>query len=196
MNFLRLRRTPKLAVPKHETDTFFVDTDGVFKKMAPDGTVSEVGGGGGGGSSVITRQTMVNGSDVTINNGSTQELLWDGNSTGDELLDVTDPLSPAVVDTGVYAVSVAVNVDAAMTADGVYYVRFRLDLNGDVAEIRAVSAPAVTASIAEVSFPLVLSMTRYIHAGIDGGLSVRVTNKDGTQNLPFYLASAIIQRLS
>jgi hypothetical protein len=52
MNFLRLRRTPKLAVPQRDTDIFFVDDDGVFKKMAPDGTVSEVGSGGGGGGGI------------------------------------------------------------------------------------------------------------------------------------------------
>lgn len=58
MNFLRLRRTPKLAVPKHETDTFFVDADGVFKKMGPDGSVVEVGSGGGGGSVPYVRLAL------------------------------------------------------------------------------------------------------------------------------------------
>lgn len=62
MNFLRLRRTPKLAVPKHETDTFFVDADGVFKKMGPDGSVTLVGSGGGGGSTpvLLASRTLTN----------------------------------------------------------------------------------------------------------------------------------------
>jgi hypothetical protein len=33
-------------LPQHETDIFFVDTDGVFKKMAPDGAVTSVAGAG------------------------------------------------------------------------------------------------------------------------------------------------------
>lgn len=78
MNFVRLRRTPKLAVPKHETDTFFVDAAGVFKKMAPDGTVSEVGGGGGSLPDPIIEPVVIQPTDDSVTLLSVKDAVGDG----------------------------------------------------------------------------------------------------------------------
>jgi hypothetical protein len=144
----------------------------------------------GGGSAAPTTHGVYNSSaSVTIADAGQSLLLIDQQASGDDVLDLTDPVGPIVRAAGSYAVAVEVSPDDEITAGGTFYVTLIL-AGGDVT-LHASSAPAVTTRLT----PYVLTSATYYFAA-DDFLGVRVRNNDGAATRGFTVNTLAIQRLS
>ncbi len=137
---------------------------------------------------IQTREKLA-GDPVTIANSSLGRLTWDTKVSGSDLLDLTDPELPAVVDAGVYSVTVWV-YPTALTATGTYLATLILDSGAQDADTSASSAPSVLGNdTPNVS----LSATYYIPAA--GVIELQVSNISGASE-DFTMATGLVQRLS
>ncbi len=81
----------------------------------------------------ITRERL-SGNAVTVAAGNSGNITWNTSNGPSSLLDVTNPATPVIVTTGVYAVAISVYPDALPTP-GSCRLRLLLDLNGEDVEV-------------------------------------------------------------
>lgn len=154
--------------------------DGVAASDAA--TVGQLGGGG-----VHTREIVVSNPAVSIGNGSFAKLTWDDVQFGDTLLDLTDPENPAVLTTGIYAVTCYVTSTAALTAGGTYIAELDITTTDTSLTVQGTAAAGVLPSTVTVGVTWYLQATTV--------LSVTVVNEDGASSRDFLL-SAYVQRIA
>lgn len=159
-----------------DTTTYYVQFGGAW---------FTIGGGGGGGS---TAREKLTGSAVTIPAGTDALLTFDS-SSGDTVVDLTDPSHPAIIDSGVYVVGLYVGETTPMIPADSYLSILSLDAAGENAQI------AGTTTVGADSFPNgPLTLAYYIVAG--GTITLDVFNQSLTNDYDFNVASCVIQRIS
>lgn len=145
----------------------------------------------GGGSQPLGSEA-VGGNQTSVANGASGALEW-AFSFGDELLDLTDPTTPTVVDAGVYLVSVSIQPGTDMTDAGWFSAALTLDSTGDIWPAGVTEdGPAAAAGHTKPS--VAVSFCWYIPAG--GALNVTVANNDGVQDLDFTIEGGSVVRLT
>lgn len=190
-DWLRLKRG-RIPRARHGQSALYVDGEGVLKLRDSEGTDAEVGAGGGD-PSALRRGTFSAEDSVEIANNGLAPLGWaDNESEGGPVLDLTNPLQPAVIVAGVYTVTAWVSV-TAMTDGGYFEVTLDLDFSGEGAStISAMSRPATTG---DPSAPFCLvSDTYYIPAG--GTIRLLARSRDGASAQDFAIESASVQQVA
>jgi hypothetical protein len=149
-----------------------------------DGTYTPAAGGS------PTTHAEYDGFAVTIASGASGDLTWDEGPFGDNLLNLTVPAAPTIITAGVYAVSVNVRPNTAMTAGGFYRVKLDLDLNGADAVIQT----SVPVSVADAGPTETVTGVYYIPAA--GVVRAQIFNGDGVNPIDFILGLGMVQRLA
>jgi len=142
-----------------------------------------VGGGG-----LQTAWEQIVGDPVTIADGGSSRLTWNNKILGSDLLDLSTPDLPTVVQDGVYAVTCTVYTGGSMTLGGYYRLSLYLDESGNSGSAQA-SFPVTTFSVQISVIPLVF----FIPAG--GTVALYVANGDGVNAVDFNLQVGVVQRL-
>lgn len=181
---------------RFQTSMREIDTDEPGLVLEDDGTIWQVAPGGartqiGSAQPVIARERFTD--QVVANvpyDGSPYLLSWGASAGPDGLLDVSDPMQPKAVESGVYAVSVGVS-SGSLTPGTVFGLSLDMDFEGDIAEQQARSAPA-TPDAPQVRASA--TITYYVPAG--HSVRVYVTNYDSGATRPFKIEDASVQRLS
>lgn len=128
MNFLRLRRRSTIPMRHLDEDIFFVDSEGVLKKVDPDNTVSEIGGSTLGASIMIPQQTIVGGNDQV----NLDDAHWD---TSDFLNVDENGLEIPVGLNGIYVWGA--NLYVSQPASVGAYMNFQVKTNGAPVNLEA-----------------------------------------------------------
>jgi hypothetical protein len=138
------------------------------------------------------RQGIGSSSSVSIGNGGSDLLAWDGTSFGpDTLLDRTTTTVPSVLTAGIYAVTVLVAPGEDMTVGGNYQTQLELDSDSTDATATQDSAPANANALRP---DVTLAMVWYIPA--NGTLRLRVRNHDGAAARGFGFGNIQIQKIT
>lgn len=133
---------------------------------------------------------LVSGLSVTVANLFGGNLSWDVPVGSDTLLDRTDPLNPAVLTDGVYAVSVTCVPATSITVGGYYELALLLDVNGTSASSQQ-TAESITAN----KYPVAsCSVTYFIPAG--GLINAIAFNHDGVNSVNFVLGTGAVAKIS
>jgi hypothetical protein len=157
----------------------FIDASGNVRLQ---GTL--VGAGG------VTECGVYSGASKSIADGAQDLLPWSFFDDGDAVLDISNTVSPVVVASGVYAVTVCVRT-LAMTSGGTYRFSLVLDTTGFAPSVEGDAPPA---SAAQTTPDVTLAMTKYIPAG--SGIATLVENLDGAAARFFAIQRAVCQRIS
>lgn len=125
---------------------------------------------------------------TSLNNGAFGAVSWGAKASGDDLLDLTDPTAPVVIESGVYAISTTVHPDTGtMTAGGRLDAALILDSNGEGA------GADVAGSLYAPAGSIGLSMVRYLPAG--AVCVIQGVNLDGVQAIVFQTRTSV-QRIA
>lgn len=165
-----------------------LNEDGTVDLVNPDGSRTPLAGGGGSSSAVQTHG-YYSGPSTSVPNFSSADLPLGSFHTGDDLLDVTDPGAPVVIDAGVYAITALTQPSVDMTAGGIYTLSMEFDSDGDDQSF----ALTLEGTAGLPRPPALLAFTYYIPAG--GLLRFQAVNLDGVQSISFALA-IYVQRIS
>lgn len=166
----------------------FYDSDADEYSVAFGGTFFPIGGGGGGGST--EREQLADSTGTSVGNGSTLVISIGAKTVGTDLLDLTDPVHPTVVTTGVYVVTVSIFPADAMTVGGNYDFTLTLDASGEAAAGGMTSSPSTTL---EEHPTATASLPYFLPAGAE--ITIQVTNNDGAAAITFQ-PFTVIQRIS
>lgn len=131
---------------------------------------------------------LFNGGFVSIGNGVDAPLTWT-NPDQNELLDLTTPTLPTVLESGTYAFSVSVS-SGAVTVGGYFQLTLQLDSTGLSTNLYTDSRASVAA---DQNPTAAIAGTCYLNAG--EGVAVRVRNKDGVASRNFNISTAIAQKI-
>lgn len=142
----------------------------------------------GGGSQLVTEAGYYQGNTVNIENGVTGTVGFDFFTSGDDVLNVTNPLLPLARKAGLFIVSCEVEC-GTLTAGGSFQAQLILDVSGDGVEIdgTGVAASNFVRNLASVSGQYVLA------AG--GSLRMDVFSGDGAATRGFSITNALVARI-
>lgn len=129
---------------------------------------------------------------VTIADGASGLLNLDLKEEGDDLLDLSVPTAPAVVDPGLYVVTVSIQLVSVMTVGGYYLVYLNLDTPiGGVGSAQTMAPPSSAGNQTprtSASCPMKMNAA--------GTISVLVYNFDGAAANDFLVIEAVIAKQS
>lgn len=170
-----------VPAPKNHVRTRWTVTGGRWKLT--------VNGKLGAASPRVTARAEYSGNATAVVNNNSGDLTWNAKTSGSSLLDLSAPLRPVVLDSGIYAVHVEVIPVEDMTAGGVNVCGLELDADGEDPSVHG-SVNYVAASLRR---GVPLDLTYYIPAG--GTILAWVANLDGVLDHTYQLR-AKIQRIT
>ena len=144
----------------------------------------------GGSAAVTTYAAFDVGTAVTIANGASGTLKWDGAVSYSTLMDVSVATVARPLATGVYAVAVTVFAEAAMTVGGMYKVKLALAGGDDNVDVFTESRTASAANDSPIAGLAAVWSVKAAKA-----ITVVVTNRDGANPIDFDMTVAV-QRLA
>jgi hypothetical protein len=156
------------------------------------GTGEQAGLGDAGYVAPTDNEFFADGATLMITNGLMDSLSWDCKYSGADLLDLSDPIHPTFVASGVYAVMVQIGPASNMTPGGAFDYAL-------VFHTVAVSGQVIVAGAAGLSAESLRPATQanaVVAATAGDSLELQVGNLDGLQDLGFRIVGASIQRIS
>ncbi len=157
-----------------------------------DDEIERIAGGGGG--SQTGHQEMF-GTAVTIAAEEFARLTWDTDDGPDSLLDLTTPAHPTVLASGVYVVSVEVEVTGTLAVNDYFEVMVQFDRTGFNAS-QSQTSPSVTVANLSNAIRVTTGFAWYVPLG--GLIEVGVTHHpaDGVTAGGYTLFGAHVQRVA
>jgi hypothetical protein len=143
--------------------------------------------GGGGGTAPITRG-IYNLARAALNANTGAKMTWTY-SAGDALLDLTDPLNPLPLVSGVYAVTMYAGASAVVDTDAVLEASIEIDGN-NLDPVVSGFAPMFAGGLTALAS---VSLTFYCPS--DSNLSAQIEHTD-TGHSPDMFGQVFVQRIS
>lgn len=168
-------------------DYGFLATDTGTYSVQSGGSWFDIGGGGGGSTA---REQLRDDTGTSVANGASQAISFGASISGTALVDLTDPVNPTIVTTGVYAIACFVAPSTAMTVGGNFDSFLTVDVDGEAAGSGMTSSLATTLQPSPWSESAV---TYYLSVGVR--LNITITNNDGVAAVTFN-PYTVIQRIS